>query len=75
MRRMQDISNYEKIKVIAVVKYWGIVAIIKDFRIKVIIRQIGDGQKQFWSVIPGWTINQYKEIKLINKSKGNLEED
>jgi len=59
----------------AIVKYWGLVAIIKGFRTKVIIRQIGNGQKYFWSVIPAWAINQYRNIRTINKAKGNPEED
>lgn len=58
-----------------IVKYWGFVAIIKGFRIKVIVRQIGNGQKHFWSVIPGWSTYHYKDIKLISKSKGRLDED
>jgi hypothetical protein len=59
----------------AVAKYWGFVAIIKDIRTKVIVRQIENGQKHFWSVIPSWAIYQYRDIKMINKSEGNLKED
>ncbi len=57
------------------VKYWGLVAIIENFRIKIIVRQIGNGQKQFWSVIPAWSTSQYRDIKLINQAKGDLAED
>lgn len=63
------------VNVTRVVKYWGFVAIIKDYRIKVVIRQLGDGQKHFWSVIPAWSKSHYKDIKLISQSKGNLSED
>lgn len=35
------------VKETALVKYWGLVAIIGNFRIKTIIRQIGNGQKHF----------------------------
>lgn len=59
----------------AIVKYWGFIAIMQGYRIKVIVRQIGRGQKHFWSVIPAWSTNQYKDIKIIRKAKGNLEED
>jgi len=58
-----------------IVKYWGLIAIIKNFRIKVIVREIGNGEKHFWSVIPGWSTYYYKNIKLISKSKGKLNED
>ena len=59
----------------ATVKYWGFVAIFNNFRIKVIVRQIGNGQRHFWSVIPAWRTNHYRDIKLISKAKGNLAED
>lgn len=58
-----------------IVKYWGFVAIIDDYRIKVIVRQVGRGGKHFWSVIPAWTKLGYREIKLISKSKGSLADD
>lgn len=57
------------------VKYWGLVAIITNFRVKVIIRQIGNGQKHFWSVIPAWSTTQYRDIKIISRSKGDLADD
>lgn len=59
----------------AAVKYWGFVAILQNFRVKVIVRQIGNGQKQFWSVIPAWRTDHYRDIKLISMAKGNLAED
>ena len=58
-----------------VVKYWGLVAIIANFRVKVIVRQIGNGQKHFWSVIPAWSTNQYRDIRLISMAKGDLAQD
>ena len=57
------------------VKYWGFVGIIQNFRVKVIVRQIGNGQKHFWSVIPAWITSHYRDIKLISQARGNLEED
>lgn len=57
------------------VRYWGFVAIIRDFRVKVIVRQIGNGQKNFWSVIPAWNTNQYRGIKIVSQAKGNLSDD
>lgn len=64
-----------QIKEPAMIKYWGFVAIIDGYRLKVIVRQIGNGQKHFWSTIPAWTKSHYREIKLLSKSKGNLAED
>lgn len=36
------------------VKYWDFEAVVDNRRIKVIVRQIGNGKKHFWSVIPAW---------------------
>ncbi len=35
-------------------KYWAFEAVVGDKRIKVVVRQVGNGKKHFWSVIPGW---------------------
>ena len=59
----------------ATVRYWGFVAILNNFRIKVIVRQIGNGQRHFWSVIPAWRTEHYRDIKFISMAKGNLEKD
>jgi hypothetical protein len=65
----------KKIRETVTVKFWGLVAIIDNFRVKVIIRQAGNGQKHFWSVIPAWTKSYYKDIKIISNAKGDLLED
>lgn len=73
-----EIERYKfkkKNKETVTVKYWAFVAIIQDTRIKVIIRQLGNGQKHFWSVIPAWRISYYKDIKMISSARGNLAED
>lgn len=58
------------------VKYWGIIAIIEGRKIKVIIRQIGEnGNKHFWSVIPAWVTNKYRDVRFASTMKGNPEED
>ena len=58
------------------VKYWGIIAIIEGRKIKVIVRKIGDnGQLHFWSVIPAWTTNKYRDTKFFTTMKGNPGED
>ncbi|MFA6405036.1 MAG: hypothetical protein WCW03_03490 [Candidatus Paceibacterota bacterium] len=52
------------------VRYWGFVAIVNKFRVKVVVRQVGNGKMEFQSVIPAWFIKQYREIKLIQNSTG-----
>ena len=57
------------------VRYWGIIAIIEGRKIKVIVRKIGEGNMHFWSVVPAWTTNKYRDIKLFTTMKGNPDED
>lgn len=59
-----------------VVKYWGLIAIIDKQKIKVIVRKIGDnGSLHFWSVIPAWTTNKYRDVKFFTTMDGCPEED
>lgn len=57
------------------VRYWGIIAIFEGRKIKVIIRKVGNGNPHFWSVIPAWTTNKYRDAKFVSTMKGNPEED
>jgi hypothetical protein len=65
-----------KIKVITSVRYWGIIAIIDGRKIKVIVRRMGDGGKlYFWSIIPAWVTNRYRDAKFISTMNGQPAED
>ena len=68
-------SHKKRVRQSKPVKYWGIIAIIDGRKIKVIVRKIGDGQLHFWSIVPAWTTNKYRDIKLFSTMKGNPEED
>jgi len=58
------------------VKYWGIIAIIDGRKIKVIVRKVGDnGFLHFWSIVPAWTTNKYRDNKFLTTMKGNPDED
>lgn len=58
------------------VQYWGIIAIIEGRKIKVIIRKIGDnGAMHFWSIVPAWTTNKYRDTRFFTTMKGNPNED
>lgn len=72
-----EVKSYKKkIRKSKPVKYWGIIAIIDGRKIKVILRKVGDnGQLHFWSVVPAWTTNKYRDLKLYSTMKGNPEED
>jgi len=66
----------KKVRETKIVKYWGIIAIIDNRKIKVIIRKIGeDGKMHFWSIVPAWVTNTYRDKKLFATMKGNPEED
>jgi hypothetical protein len=75
----QDIlvkSRRKKILKNKIVKYWGLIAIIDGFKIKVIIRKIGEnGFFHFWSVIPSWKTNKSRDSKLLRIMKGDPEVD
>ncbi len=66
----------KKIKQFMVVKYWGIIGVIDNRKIKVIIRKIGDnGFLHFWSIVPAWVTNKYRDTKFFTTMKGFPEED
>jgi hypothetical protein len=59
------------------VRCWGFVAIVNKSRVKVVVWQIGNGNKHFYSVIPAWFTKQYRGIKFIETATagGLLVED
>lgn len=67
----QRVNRHGKfIRINVVVRCWGLIAIVKKFRVKVVVRQVGNGKMEFQSVIPAWFIKQYREIKIIQSSTG-----
>lgn len=40
-------------------KFWVFEGVLEERRIKVVIRQIGQGRKHFWSVIPAWRKSKF----------------
>ena len=72
-----DVKSYKKrIKKSQIVKFWGIIAIIEGRKIKVIIRKIGDnGSMHFWSIVPAWVTNKYRDTRFFTTMKGNPDED
>lgn len=72
-----DVKRYKKrTRVTKSIKYWGIIAIIDGRKIKVIIRKVGDnGSLHFWSIVPSWVTNKYRDTRFFTTMKGNPEED
>jgi hypothetical protein len=61
------------------VAYYEFVAVIGKVRIKVVVKEIADGRKFFWSIIPFWKMNEAsKERKLYDEElekDGNIVSD
>ncbi|MDO8469627.1 MAG: hypothetical protein Q7S84_01225 [bacterium] len=72
-----DVMRFKKrARKTMMVRYWGIIAIVEGRKIKVIIRKVGDnGAMHFWSIVPAWATNKYRDQKLFTTMKGNPEED
>ncbi|MDP2669015.1 MAG: hypothetical protein Q8P07_04245 [bacterium] len=54
------------------ITYYEFIAVIKKSRVRVIIKQVENGPKYFWSIIPFWKMDSIGNRKLHN---GNPEED
>lgn len=68
--------NKRKESVLKEVHFYGFIAIIDGWKVKVIVRQIGNGKKHFWSIIPNWRTRKSKEgRKSFENYTGNLAED
>ncbi len=75
-REFEVRSHKKRIRKSKPVKYWGLIAIVDGRKVKTIVRKIGDnGQLHFWSVVPAWTTNKYRDAKFVTTMKGNPEED
>ena len=61
---------------ILLVRYYAFIAIIDGWKIKVIVKRIGNGKPIFWSVIPNWITNRKRDKgkKYVNYT-GNLKQD
>ena len=55
------------------VTYYEFIAVLKNIRLKIVVKQINSGQRFFWSIIPFWGVN--KETKRRKLHSGDLEED
>lgn len=48
-------------------RYWGLIAILGNTKIRVIIRQKNHGCLHFWIVIPNWSTQKRRDEKRQNK--------
>lgn len=68
-------KHKEKVLVIKKVQYWGLIAIIDNYKIKVILRKIGNGNLHFWSIIPAWVTSKTRDGEYIRVMKGDPDND
>ena len=61
----QEESGYEKEGV--KFRYWAFEAVVDDRRVKDVVRQIGNGRKHFWSVIPAWRKDRFGVLNAMNR--------
>jgi hypothetical protein len=54
------------------ITYYGFIAIVDGWKIKVIVKKVGNGKPYFYSVIPNWVTNRKRDKSLF---KGNMERD
>jgi hypothetical protein len=55
------------------ITYYEFVAVMKDVRVRVVIRRIAGGEPHFWSIIPYWRQHPQRNERLLHT--GDPEED
>jgi len=53
--------------------YYEFVAVLRNVRARVVIKQVSTTQKYFWSIIPFWKVNKNNKKRKLHS--GNPEED
>ncbi len=73
-KRFEQIRIHNRTDTILIpVNYYEFVAIVKGSRIKIVVKQVGEGQKFFWSLIPLWGMNKSTKVRILHE--GIPEED
>lgn len=53
--------------------YYEFVAIMKEVRVRVIIKQVENGPKYFWSIIPFWKMDKITGQRLMYSGKPEID--
>ena len=72
MKVTTTLQEYEENKRVS---YYGFIAIIDNWKLKVIIKKRGTGRPYFWSVIPNWRTRRKADKKIRVLFKGSMEKD
>jgi hypothetical protein len=80
LQGIRETNHFERIRVhnrtdtiLKPVTYYEFIAVIKRNRLRVIVKQIEDGHKFFWSLVPFWQMNMETMTRVLHD--GNPEED
>lgn len=80
LQGISEEKKFERIRVnnrtdtvLVPVNYYEFISVIKRNRVRIIIKQIDDGQKFFWSLIPFWKMNEETKNRILHD--GFPEED
>lgn len=48
------------------VSYYEFIAVVRGYRVKIVIKQIEEGEKFFWSLIPFWETNSITKERALH---------
>ncbi len=71
-KEMVMVKNKKWGTIMKSVNYYEFVAVVKDVRVRVIIKNVDGGEPHFWSIIPFWRMNILGKRIIHN---GNPSED
>jgi hypothetical protein len=70
---VSEVNRFEEVyihgrkeKVLCLVRYYEFIAVIKTYRVKVVVKQIGEGPKFFFSIIPSWKPGKEAGTRLLH---------
>ena len=49
--------------------YFEFVAVVRDVRVRIIVKQVENGPKYFWSIIPFWKMDKITGKRLLHNGK------
>lgn len=58
-------SNSRNESILKPVSYYEFVAILDNFRARVVVKQVENGPKYFWSIIPFWKVDKEKKQRRM----------
>ena len=55
------------------VTYYEFVAVINGYRVRVVVKQVENGPKYFWSIIPFWKMDKITGQRLLHSGKPEVD--